>query len=110
MRAISHGNIYDIYDDTLKTYDKLPAQTYIVRFSQNRGFYLEKYVEMEITESKIYGAHTEKVFKVLNSFEKVNRSLGVMISMVVFWNWMIRISRKRRRNWTKVGNRIASII
>lgn len=80
MRAISHGNIYDIYDDTLKTYDKLPTQTYIVRFSQNRGFYLEKYVEMEIAESKIYGVHTEKVFKVLNSFEKVNRSLGVILS------------------------------
>ena len=25
MRAISHGNIYDIYDVSLKTYDKLPA-------------------------------------------------------------------------------------
>lgn len=80
MRAISHGNIYDIYDDSLKTYDKLPALTYVVRFSQNRGFYLEKYVEMEITESKIYGVHTEKVLKVLNSFEKVNRSLGVILS------------------------------
>ena len=80
MKAISHGNVYDIYDDSLKTYDKLPALTYIVRFSQDRGFYLEKYVEMEITESKIYGVHTEKVFKVLNSFEKVNRSLGVILS------------------------------
>ena len=80
MRAISHGNIYDIYDDSLKTYDKLPALTYVVRFSQNRGFYLEKYVEMEITESKVYGVHTEKVFKVLRSFEKVNRSLGVILS------------------------------
>ena len=60
MRAISHGNIYDIYDDSLRTYDQLPVLTYVVRFSQNRGFYLEKYVEMEITESKVYGIHTEK--------------------------------------------------
>ena len=36
MRAISHGNIYDIYDDSLKTYDKLPALTYVVRFSRKR--------------------------------------------------------------------------
>ena len=35
---------------------------------------------MGITEAKIYGVHTEKVFKVLNSFEKVNRSLGVILS------------------------------
>lgn len=35
---------------------------------------------MEITESKIYGVHTEKVFKVLDSFEKVNRNLGVILS------------------------------
>lgn len=80
MKAISHGNIYDIYDDSLKTYDKLPSQTYVVRFSQNRGFYLEKYVEMEIPESKIYGVHMEKVFKVLNSFDQINRSLGVILS------------------------------
>ena len=80
MRAISHGNIYDIYDDTLKVYDKLPALTYVVRFSQSRGFFLEKYVEMEISESKIYGVHTEKVSKVLDSFEKLNRSLGIILS------------------------------
>lgn len=80
MRAISHGNIYDIYDDSLKTYDQLPVLTYVVRFSQNKGFYLEKYVEMDITESKVYGVHLEKVFKVLKSFEKFNRSLGVILS------------------------------
>ena len=29
MKAISTGNVYRIYDDTLKTYDKLPAQPYV---------------------------------------------------------------------------------
>lgn len=28
----------------------------------------------------------------------------------VFWNWMIHIIRKRRRNWIRAGNHIASII
>jgi len=80
MKAISNGDVYDIYSDSLRVYDQLPTQTYVVRFSDNRGFFLEKYTNMEITESKIYGIHTEKVFKVLNSFERTNRNLGVILS------------------------------
>lgn len=80
MKAISTGNIYNIYDDTLKTYDKLPAQPYVVRFDPRAGFSLERYVDPEITEDKIYGVHNEKVEKVLSSFEKFKRSLGVILS------------------------------
>lgn len=81
MKAISQGgNTYDIFDDSLRVYDQLPAQSYVVRFSEKRGFYLSKYVEMEITESKVYGAHGEKVNKVLASFAEMNRSLGVILS------------------------------
>ena len=65
MRAISYGNSYEIFDDSLKTYEKLPVQNYIVRFSQTKGFYLEKYSDIEIKESKIYGVHLEKIDKVL---------------------------------------------
>ena len=57
MKAISTGNVYRIYDDTLKTYDKLPAQPYVVRFAMQTGFYLERYADIEVTESKIYGVH-----------------------------------------------------
>lgn len=80
MKAISTGNTFVIYDDTLKTYDKLPAQTYIVRFNRNQGFYLEKYSDIEINESKIYGVHNVKIKKVLGSFNQFNRSLGVILS------------------------------
>ena len=80
MKVISSGNTYEVFDDTLRTYDRFPAQSYVVRFSQFKGFYLEKYVDIEINEDKVYGVHTEKVKKVLNSFEKVNRSLGVILS------------------------------
>lgn len=38
MKAISIGSRYEIYDDTLKAYDSLPAQTYTVCFSQMTGF------------------------------------------------------------------------
>lgn len=80
MRVISSGNTYEIFDDTLKTYEKLPTQSYVVRFSKFKGFYLEKYVDIEIKEDKIYGVHTEKANKVLNVFDKFNRNLGVILS------------------------------
>lgn len=80
MKAISSGNTYEIFDDSLQTFDKLPTQTYIVRFNKNRGFFLEKYIDIKITEDKIYGVHLDKVHKVLHSFENVNRNLGVILS------------------------------
>lgn len=80
MKAVSTGNTFRIYDDTLKTYDQLPAQPYVVRFSNIGGFYLERYADIEITENKIYGVHPEKVQKVLDSFARYNRSLGVILS------------------------------
>lgn len=80
MKVISSGNTYEVFDDTLCTYDKFPAQSYVVRFSKFKGFYLEKYVDIEINEEKIYGVHTEKVDKVLKAFNKFNRNLGVILS------------------------------
>lgn len=34
MKAISIGTRYEIHDDSLKSYDALPAKTYTVRFAQ----------------------------------------------------------------------------
>lgn len=80
MKAIATGNIYEIFDNSLRTFDQLPPQTYVVRFSKNRGFFLERYVEIEINEDKIYGVHLEKVNKVLDSFGEFKRNLGVILS------------------------------
>lgn len=80
MRVISTGNEYDIFDDSLRTFDKLPTQTYVVRFHKQKGFFLEKYTDIEITESKVYGVHIGKVFKVLKAFECMTRNLGVILS------------------------------
>lgn len=54
MKAISTGNVYRIYDDTLKTYDQLPAQPYVVRFSNQTGFFLERYADIEKARSTVY--------------------------------------------------------
>ncbi|SHN56832.1 ATPase family associated with various cellular activities (AAA) [Butyrivibrio hungatei DSM 14810] len=80
MKIISTGSRYDIYPDDLKSYDKLPADYYVVRFAERQGFFLEKYTEFSITDAKIYGVHLEKVDKVLATFKKFNRNLGVILS------------------------------
>ena len=61
MKAINRGdNTYDIFDDTMQVFEKLPAQSYVVRFSEIRGFFLEKYNDMEIKEPKVYGVQDRK--------------------------------------------------
>ncbi len=79
MKAISTGNRYVIYDDTLKTYDKLPAKTYAIRLDPSSGLYLEARPDFVIGE-KVYGVHLEKVDKILRSFGQFTRSLGVILS------------------------------
>ena len=41
MKIVNTGIKYQIYDDSLRTFDSLPAATYCVRFSKLSGFYLE---------------------------------------------------------------------
>ena len=79
MKVISTGAGYRIYDDSLKTYDQLPAQAYSIIFDKQSGFSLVKYDDIEIKE-KTYGIHETKVQKVANSFERTNRNLGVILS------------------------------
>ncbi len=79
MKVISTGSIFKIYPDDLRSYDELPADYYVVRWDKE-GFFLEKYAEFMITDSKIYGIHLQKAEKVLNSFGLFNRNLGVILS------------------------------
>lgn len=79
MKVISTGSRYEIYNDDLKTYDNLPAQTYIVCFSELTGFYMKVHSDMNVSE-KVYGVHMHKVDKVLRSFESFERNLGVILS------------------------------
>ncbi len=80
MKAISQGDIFTIYSDSLKTYDQLPAQVYNVQFSKQSGFFLEVAAPLEIKETKIYGVHDAKCNKVLQAFKMFNRNLGVILS------------------------------
>lgn len=79
MKIISTGAGYKIYDNSLKTYDQLPAQAYSVAFDQQTGFSLVEYSDIQIKE-KTYGVHETKVQKVANAFERAERNLGVILS------------------------------
>lgn len=80
MKAINSGNSFQIYDNSIKTFDALPAGTYTICFSKSRGFFLEQCENFSISE-KIYGKHMEKMKKVFRTYEmKENRNLGVILS------------------------------
>ena len=80
MQVVNVGKTYEIYGDGLKTFDKLPSAVYSVRFSKMSGFYLEKHSDIEVNESKIYGVHDAKIQKVLRSYGKFTRNLGIILS------------------------------
>lgn len=80
MKIINVGNVYEPVDDTIKVHEKLPSQSYVVRFSKQRGFFLEKYLDIQCGEEKVYGVHEQKVEKVFKSFGAFNRNLGIILS------------------------------
>lgn len=79
MKIVKVGNTYRTYDSSLETYEKLPAQNYVVRFEKESGFFLEKYADIEIKE-KTYGIHMNKVGKVFKTFSETEKNLGVILS------------------------------
>ena len=80
MKVISSGSRYEIYEDDLKTYDQLPAQTYVVKFNPMSGFSLKRTDDFVNKEEKIYGSHECKISKVLTSYDHMERSLGIILS------------------------------
>lgn len=80
MNVVHSGGTFQIYGDSLKTYDKLPVGTYEVGFNKFSGFFLTAHSDLEVNEEKVYGCSEQKVQKVLKSFSKVGRNFGVILS------------------------------
>lgn len=81
MHIVESGKRYRIFNNAITTYDQLPPKTYRVDYDpETRIFSLLEAHDFEIPETKIYGQHLDKVKKVLNSMDKMNRNLGVILS------------------------------
>lgn len=80
MNIVYSGGRYQIYGDSLKTFDKIPIYTYSVIFSDMTGFSLVERDDLCVKEEKIYGDRYKKVLKTFNSFELTDRNLGVILS------------------------------
>ena len=81
MHIVESGKRYRIFNNAITTYDQLPPKTYRVDYDpETRIFSLLEAHDFEIPETKIYGQHLDKVKKVLNSMDKMNRNLGVIQS------------------------------
>ena len=81
MHIVESGKRYRIFNNAITTYDQLPPKTYRVDYDpETRIFSLLETHDFEIPETKIYGQHLDKFKKVLNSMDKMNRNLGVILS------------------------------
>ena len=80
MNVVHSGDTFQIYSNTLKTYEKLPLGTYDVCFHKMMGFYLTSHPDLVVNEEKIYGSTPAKVEKVLRGFQAVDRNFGVILS------------------------------
>ena len=79
MNIVQSGTMFMIYDDSVKTYEKLPVGAYEVGCSKMTGFFLKTRHDFKVTE-KVYGNHSIKVDKVLKSFQAADRNFGLILS------------------------------
>ena len=79
MNIVSAGNTFQVYGEDVKTYRQLPVDTYEVCFSKMVGYFLTRNDDLEVNE-KVYGNTEEKVKKVLNTFDALDRNMGVILS------------------------------
>ena len=75
----SYNGTYSLVPDALSITDKLPVGYYRISWNEKEGYSLIKTNELSLDE-KVYGVHESKVNKVVESYKKFNRSLGIILS------------------------------
>lgn len=79
MNIVKTGTMIRIFDSSVETGDKIQPGVYNVRCQKMIGFFLEEAKITPVTE-KVYGGHEAKLAKVISSYEKAERNLGVILS------------------------------
>lgn len=63
----------------IQSIDAIPQGTWLVQYSQQKGFYLEKIEDFRLP-SKIYGNHKELSERYLKTYNKYSKNLGITLS------------------------------
>ena len=80
MEIIKHGGVYQLFDDDdISTFNELPVGTYQVHLT-HQGYILTTTEDLKCKEEKVYGEESAKLKKVVDTYTKANRSLGVMLT------------------------------
>jgi hypothetical protein len=80
MKTIESDGIFKIYPDRITMHKGLPTSVFKVEFSPDTGFFLMKTDAYAPREQKLYGKNYKKTDKILQSYDLVDRSLGVILS------------------------------
>ena len=80
MNVVNSGSRYQIYGEDVKTYKRLPIASYEVDFHKMIGFFLTSRADLVANEEKIYGNHSKRVDKVMQSFKMSDRNFGIILS------------------------------
>ena len=79
MNIVSAGSRYMVYGEDVQTYKILPPGAYKVEFSKMTGFSLSVHNDLLVKE-KMYGTSYKKADKVMNTFNHLDRNMGVILS------------------------------
>lgn len=77
---IESGSSIRVYDSSVRTHTTLPLGTYRTRFNPREGFSLQRIADLSVGSERVYGDRDAKVEKIFSSYERTERSLGVMLS------------------------------
>ena len=79
MNIVSAGSRFMVYGEDVQTYKVLPPGAYKVEFSKMTGFSLSVHNDLLVKE-KMYGNSYKKADKVMNTFNHLDRNMGVILS------------------------------
>jgi len=77
---IETGSRIRVYDSAVHAHPALPLGTYRVQFNPKEGFSLLRVENLTVGSEKVYGHRDRKVEKIFRSYQRTDRSLGVMLS------------------------------
>lgn len=81
MNIVKTGTVYRLFDKSVETGDKLPAQAYTLEFNKFDGMFLKEAEMPSLRNEKVYGDHDSKLDKVMKAYSSDStRNLGVILS------------------------------